>query len=202
MRIVQAVLVFVLILMATGCNAEITGTVVDAETGEPIEGAVVLVEWTMTKGLPGMTYRERYMVTESVTDSYGRVSIREIHNPLVGAPVIVIYKKGYVAWRSDFIFPNYVRRKNFKWVQGYVFRLEHFLRGFLHSKHVLFIRSGLSLDSSSKLEQAYSWEWGLASKEEELYRKRIKTIKPGETEEGVWNQIRQELYNQKSGEPK
>ena len=58
MKFITPCLAILLVFMVTNCSAEITGTVVDAETGKPIEGAVVLVEWTMTKGVPGMSHTE------------------------------------------------------------------------------------------------------------------------------------------------
>ena len=64
-----------MLIMTPGCYAEMTGTVVDAETGAPIEGAVVLVEWTVTKGVPGMTVTETYKVIEKITDKEGKVKI-------------------------------------------------------------------------------------------------------------------------------
>jgi hypothetical protein len=48
-----------------------TGTVQDAETGAPIEGAVVFVEWTKTKGLPGLTSTKVYKIVEVETDKDG-----------------------------------------------------------------------------------------------------------------------------------
>ena len=56
MKILTPCLAILLVFMVGSCSAEITGTVVDAETGKPIEGAVILVEWTMTKGVPGMSH--------------------------------------------------------------------------------------------------------------------------------------------------
>jgi hypothetical protein len=97
-----------------------TGTVVDAETGKPIEGAVVLVEWTMTKGL-GLTHTTSYKVTEMVTDNDGRFTVYTVPNPLVNAPDITVYKKGYVAWSSRWIFPNYDKRSDYSWRTGYFF---------------------------------------------------------------------------------
>ena len=54
-----------------------TGTVVDAETGKPIEGAVVLVEWTKTHGI-GEHWTESFKVEESVTDREGKFTITGI----------------------------------------------------------------------------------------------------------------------------
>lgn len=197
MWIKHVIFVIAIIFLTTGCYATITGTVVDAETGQPIEGAVVLVQWTVTKGL-GLTYHERYKVIEVITDKEGKFTVSGVYNPLVDLPEVVIYKKGYVAWRNDFIFPNYEKRKDFKWRNNYVFKLEQFKKGYSHSKHIDFINTALSLNSSSKLVQAYSWEGQFASKEEELYRKKLKTLKPSEsTEKNIWDEIIHELYFEK-----
>lgn len=197
MRIKHIVLAIAVLLLTTGCYEEITGTVVDAETGKPIEGAVVYVEWRKTKGL-GFKYGETYKVIEVVTDKEGKFTVSGVLDPFVRPPIIVVYKKDYVAWRNDFIFPDYEKRKDFQWQNDYVFRLERFKKTYSHSLHIFFFQSDLSLTSSSKLYQAYSWENPLASKEEELLRKKRQTKKPNEyTEKEIWGEIVEELYLQK-----
>ena len=52
MNIKYIFFVILFLFMTTSCDGEITGIVVDAETGQPIEGAVILVEWIKTKGVP------------------------------------------------------------------------------------------------------------------------------------------------------
>ncbi len=205
MRINKLAIFTVVILAAAaffmlGGYSSMVGTVVDAVTGLPIEGAVVLVEWTVEKGVPGMMVTERVKVTESITDKEGKVVLSGMSDPSVNPPLIVIYKLGYVAWRSDFIFPDYKKRKDFKWGSEYVFGMEGFKKGYSHSRHISFFRVDLSLDSSSKLEEAYKWERPMARKEEELYREKQKTLKPGEiSNQRIWEGILQELYFQKGG---
>ena len=58
MRLKYVILMAVFLLVKSNCYAQINGTVVDAETGQPVGGAVVLAEWTVTRGLPGMSYHE------------------------------------------------------------------------------------------------------------------------------------------------
>lgn len=160
MKIVQAFLFLLMILMAPGCNAEITGTVVDAETGEPIEGAVVLVEWTITKGLPGMTRTESYEIKEALTNKEGKVSISGVLNPLVKGHVTV-YKKGYVAWNSAFIFPGYKKRTDFKWQHDYVFKLDKFKPEYNYNAHWQFILGSVvsrPLEKKKLMMNAIKWE--------------------------------------------
>ena len=140
MKIKLMFLSMTLLFITTGCYAEITGTVVDAETGEPIEGAVVLVEWTVTKGI-GLTYHESYKVIEAVTDKEGKVTISGVLNPFVNYPHVTVYKKGYVAWNNEFIFPNYKHREDFKYKNGITIRLELFKNEYSISDHVFFLHS-------------------------------------------------------------
>ena len=82
---------------------------VDAETGKPIEGAVVLVEWDITKGL-GLSYTKRHKLVETVTNENGWFTLQGVLNPLVNPPNLVIYKKGYVAWREYAMFPDFKKK--------------------------------------------------------------------------------------------
>jgi hypothetical protein len=124
-----------------------TGTVVDAETGEPIEGAVVLVEWTITKGVPGMTYHKVYKIIEVETDKRGKFKVRGVFNPLVNPPDVVIYKAGYVAWRNDFIFPEWKKRTDFKFKKEVTFKLERFKEYYSKEQHHYFIGTGIIGDN-------------------------------------------------------
>jgi hypothetical protein len=204
MKLKHGILITGLLLYLTACYGGITGEVVDAETGNPIEGAVVLVEWDITKGF-GLSYTERYKVFETVTKENGRFTLQGVFNPFVNPPNLVIYKKRYVAWKENFIFPEYEERKDFQWKSGTVYRLERFKRGYLHNNHKSFITSGIgSLGTSSKLDQAYSWELHLARKERQLYGNKLKSLPPDwksydqhtieELHKQIWKEVAQELY--------
>ncbi len=168
MKILHAIVFFVMIFLATDCDAEITGKVVDAETGEPIESAVVLVEWIITKGLPGMSYSESYEVKEELTDKEGKVSISGVLNPFTRR-YLTIYKKGYVAWNSVYIFPDYKKRTDFKWQSDYVFKLDKFKSEYGYIAHTRFIRdaihSGMALRKKESIEKAFEWEDEMAFQE-------------------------------------
>jgi len=62
----------------------------------------------------------------------------------VNEPKVVVYKMGYVAWRHDYIFPDYRERSDFKWREGYVFELERFKEEYSRREHVSFITTGYS----------------------------------------------------------
>lgn len=160
MKIRHIILFLVMTLMATACYAEVSGKVIDAETGEPVEGAVVFVEWTITKGLPGVSYHETYKIIEEITRKEGKILIPAILNPAVGDPQILIYKPGYVGWRNDFIFPNWKRRTDFKYQTGMVMKMEKFKDEFSHKEHLEFIEYGVHLYRAEKrqLYNAIQWE--------------------------------------------
>ncbi len=192
-------LIFIVAMLLISCSsyAKMTGTVVDAETGEPIEGAVALVQWSAQEGIPGFTYWERFMVVEAVTDKDGKFSVSAPLIPFGKRRVVVIYKKGYLAWRNNYIFPDLIRREKLKWKRNQVFRLEHFTNKHSHSKHLSFINTALSLDVTSKLEQASLWEGKFARKERELYREKTRGKGAGDyTERDVWKEIVYELYGE------
>jgi len=121
LKLFQIVSLLTMLLAIAGCYGSMSGTVVDAETGNPIEGAVVYVEWTKTKGI-GLSYTKTYKVAEELTDREGQFKIGAMLGPFVNPPTIVIYKKGYVAWRNDYIFPDLERRSDYHGENAYVFR--------------------------------------------------------------------------------
>jgi len=156
MKSLTPCLALLLVFMLGSCSAEVTGTVVDAETGKPIEGAVVLVEWTMTKGMPGMTHTQPYEIEEVVSKKDGTFKIKKLLNPLLNLPRVTIYKKGYVAWNNEYVFPTWSKRKNYKYEDGMVIRLELFKKEYSRKDHVNFI---IDMTHWGKLiNEAYRWE--------------------------------------------
>ena len=72
---------FAICVFVTGCNPSeytiepIEAWAVDAETGEPIEGANVVATWALyTDHWHGSTFYEMLEVKEAVTDKNGRFS--------------------------------------------------------------------------------------------------------------------------------
>src|ERR1700690_335129 len=122
----QTIISIILVFLYSCGTGSMNGTVVDTETGQPIDGAVVYANWSITNGVPGLSYGQDYKTVEAVTDKDGRFTLSGVLNPFVKPPIIVVYKKGYVAWRNDYIFPGYQRRESFQWKNGAVFKLDHF----------------------------------------------------------------------------
>jgi len=170
MRILCMVLAILFSFVSTGCYASMFGTVVDAENGKPIEGAVVLVEWTYTSGKwMGLRSTSSYKVVETVTDNEGKFKVSDVLNPFVDTPHITIYKKGFVAWNNEYIFPDYTKRDDFKWTENSVFRLAHFKPEYSYDAHVSFInmtiRSTIAYEKKKLMISAFDWETDLARKE-------------------------------------
>lgn len=161
------------IFIISGCAEEpktITGTVIDAETGHPVEGAVVLLEWTRSEGLPGLATTRSDKVMVATTGKDGKFTAEDVITVLADAPDVTVYKKGYVTWSSRIIFPDWRNRKDFKWGKTDTFRIEQFRPEYSHDQHIAFISSAInsSLESDKGLfKKAYQWEESNASKEPE-----------------------------------
>jgi len=140
---------------------------------------VVMVEWKTTRGY-GLSYRETYKVFEGVTNGDGEISIPGVYHPFVHPPDVTVYKQGYVAWNSRFIFPNgYINRTDFEWRNDYVFLLEKFKPEYSYVEHSSFVTSckGHSfIEQKKQMFKATQFERDMASKERDTNRKQLKEI--------------------------
>lgn len=106
---------FIVLPLIAGCHSPVytiepfEAWAVDAETGEPVEGANVVATWALFEGtFHGHPFREMLEVKEAVTDKDGRFAFPgfKLYNPklyeLMEDPKIIIFKPGY----------EYVRRSN------------------------------------------------------------------------------------------
>lgn len=108
----------IVLFTATACagfvRGPFSGKVIDAETKEPIEGAVVIALWEkdiyLSPGGPSSYFKE---VKEVLTDKNGEFRIEKYYgftiNPLVritnaGSTPILIYKPGYIVFPSSMYF--------------------------------------------------------------------------------------------------
>lgn len=167
-----SILVF-LLLLVNGCSAkypDMTGTVVDAETGEAIEGAVVLVEWTKKRGIGGWYSTESVEVQEVITDQDGRYAVTGISGYSLNPPDLTVYKKGYICWNNKHIFPNEEIRTDFRWSKEVRLKLATFDNNkYSYDSHIMFIRnsihSGSATNKKKLMESAIRWEELMAAKE-------------------------------------
>lgn len=159
MKIRHLIILLALVSLISGCYMPISGRVIDVETNQPIEGAVVLVEWTVTKGY-GLTYTESAKVAEKLSDKDGNFDLPGCYNPFVNKPDVTIYKKGYVVWNNEYIFPDYIKRADFKWESEAMFRIEKFKPEYSYDAHTSFIRRATNSTIGKKelIKNAYRWE--------------------------------------------
>lgn len=222
------ILVMIFVLISRTSNADITSTVVDANTEMPIEGAVVLVEWSRSAGFPGMISTKSYKVLEVLTNKSGKITLPEdistppperplpgVYYTWINAPRVTVYKQGYVTWNSKVIFPGFRERTDFKWGDGYVFRLDPFKPEYTHYAHTLFINSAevfpLDMKKKSSLSKAIEWEEQKASQESRMRTPlkisgRVVDEETGEPIEGavilvkgIWSDKPLELISDKEG---
>jgi len=155
--------------------------VIDAETKQPVAGAVMLLEWTESKEFEGRCYSDTCKITEIVTDQEGNAAIENFFQFQKGTVIssmrITVYKKGYVAWNNDYIFPGRKKRTDFRWGVDSVIRLEKFKPGYRHEDHVAFIQEahnfGINASRKQLIKKAYEWEEHKAMEEKSLTEKKF-----------------------------
>ncbi len=125
------------------------GRVLDAETGRPVSGALVYATWTFVRGV-GLPAPGGWREYQGSTDPGGYYTVPK----LVALPAdgsirladfsLVIYKKGFVAYRSDRRFADLGTRTDFSQVRNEV-ALERWRSDFSHVKHLRYVGGGAAL---------------------------------------------------------
>ena len=135
-------LISVLLVLSSGCAGKIrytvNGQVVDGDTGKSVEGAVVAVRWLGYsrcligfEGSVGIEYGD----AEDVSDADGRFEIPAYRSTPY---YMCVYKKGYVCWMNDKVFPGWGWRRGFRLKDGVVIRLEPFRESYSKEEHARF----------------------------------------------------------------
>jgi hypothetical protein len=165
-RILKLQILMLLSMFLQSCYSPITGKVVDAESGDPIEGAVIMIEWTKTKGI-GLTHTESYKVVEVLTDKEGKVMIPGVDSVFANLARVAVYKKGYVLWSNNNVFKGSRQLTNFEWKNNYTFELNRFKPEYSYIDHTSFISRAISagFGNKKKIMEAYRWERKKASEE-------------------------------------
>ena len=175
--------------LLSGCATSTTFRVLDAETKQPIEGAVALAEWTSSSGLPGLSHTDTVKVAEDVSDSEGKLTIPgTIGFNALQTPHIKVYKPGYVGWDSRRIYLGY-REDDITWTRAkkrsnFVMKNQDiFLVPWDDEKHSYtshykftfttadFFEAGMRSDDS-KYRKAIEYELPFYLKEDEMLRER------------------------------
>ena len=119
-----------------------SGQVVDVVSGKPVAGALVQASWSFEVGR-GLTAPAGAQVTTITTDSDGRYVVPRLPEvPSASARVasftLIVYKRGYIAYRSDRVFDSDRPRWNFFQSRN-VIQLERMTPLVSRVKHVRFI---------------------------------------------------------------
>jgi hypothetical protein len=182
MRTYRLIVMIALLTIVSGCYFGIAGRVIDVDTNQPIEGAVVLVEWTKTKGFPGMSHTESAKVAETLSDRDGKFDLPGCYDPFVNAPDVTIYKKGYVTWNNKYIFPAYNKRNDFQWRSNNLYKLDNFKSSYSYIDHASFttgaINSTISAEKKQIFFKAYSAgeEEKVIQEQDERNKKRLRGV--------------------------
>ncbi|HKE16127.1 MAG TPA: hypothetical protein VKB80_14725 [Kofleriaceae bacterium] len=135
------------------------GKVVDAVGGDPVAGALVYATWSFQSGT-GMQAPSGFREAVASTDANGRykvASFDDTDGPRVprGARVsdfyLVIYKRGYVAYRSDRRFDDLGPRMDFAQRQNLV-RLEKWRSDYSHVRHLRYVGGGPAIAALTRWE--------------------------------------------------
>lgn len=146
------------------------GQVVDATTGSPVAGALVYATWTFQTGY-GLTNPAGFHEEVTSTDANGRYEIPSLaevesdpkEHPAVtrwrdsGGSVrltdfhLVVYKRGFVGYRSDRRFADLGPRRDFTQHRNEI-RLERWRADFSHARHLRYVGGGPALAALT------SWE--------------------------------------------
>ena len=127
-----------------GSNKEPTAIVVDADTGEPIEGAVAIAIWR--KDLGNYSWfeggvEEPVRIEEVLSDKDGKIYIDDFlgwHFAKGHYPRLTVYKFGYVCWDQKKIFNTPGYRNDFD-NEHRVVRMKKWPEGFSFNKHESFV---------------------------------------------------------------
>lgn len=148
MKIFLTISLVLIIHLISGCShySGLNGKVVDKATGKPLEGALVVVQWTR----PDIHSIEGFstavlMNTETLTDKEGRFAIKNTPlNPFANQPEMIIIKEGYIPWRNDEIFPGGNKEKDKKWMNNETYKLDVFTEKYTYDQidSFLFLQSG------------------------------------------------------------
>jgi hypothetical protein len=133
-----------------------TGRVVDATTHAPIAGALVYAAWTFERGT-GMAEPAGAKELVTSTDSAGNYTVPRLDRLPRGARVteatLLIYKRGFIAYRSDRRFSDLGMRMDFAQQSNQVL-LERWRSELSHARHLRFVGSGTAVAALTQWEIA------------------------------------------------
>lgn len=163
----------VIALAGVGCARTIHGRVLDAETRQPVQGAVVVGVWTTLSGFPGLHSHKLVGVRETETDADGWFALERLSSAGLDGEgdgqAITVYKFGYVAWSNLYAFPPMGTRED-QQVPADIL-LQRFPAGLSHRRHLFFVSDATVAvmrpgdESTPKLQKALGPELELQKRE-------------------------------------
>lgn len=121
-----------------------TGRVVDAANQTPITGALVYASWSFERG-HGLAVAAGAREAVVSTDATGTYRVPALAKPPAGARLtdfrLVIYKRGFVAYRSDRRFADFGPRRDFAQRDNLV-ELDRWRADYSHARHLRFVGGG------------------------------------------------------------
>jgi hypothetical protein len=155
-----------------------TGRVLDSTTKAPIAGALVYAAWTLERGSALLEPAGSREVVGS-TDAGGNYKVGALASLPKGVRVtdftLLVYKRGYVAYRSDRRFHDLGARMDFAQSENQVL-LERWRNELSHARHLRFVGSGTAVSALTQ------WELADASAELEGRRPSGDDLRPGRGE--------------------
>jgi hypothetical protein len=132
-------------LVAACCSScvgigTIHSQVLDAQTKQPIAGAVVSGVWTEKKGFMWRS-TELVGVKETVTDAEGRFTLPRPGSLFADDESVTVYKFGYVAWNNEAVFLPPKSRED-KAVPAQIL-VQLFPQRESHQNHITFINGAI-----------------------------------------------------------
>ncbi len=138
-----------------------TGKVLDAATRTPVAGALVYAAWSFERG-SGLPAAAGFHEFVGSTDASGGYRVPEFEGVPAGARLtdfqLLVYKRGFVAYRSDRRFADLGPRLDFAQRQQQVL-LERWRDDFSHARHLRYVGGGAAVAALT------SWEADLAAAE-------------------------------------
>jgi hypothetical protein len=152
-----------------------TGRVLDATTHAPIAGALVYAAWTFERGA-AITEPAGSKEFVGSTDAAGNYKVPVLGAVPSGAHVssftLLVYKRGFIAYRSDRRFTDLGPRMDFAQVDNQVL-LERWRGELSHARHLRFVGGGAAVAALT------SWELADASAELDGKRPSSEDLRPG-----------------------
>jgi hypothetical protein len=154
------------------------GRVVDATTKAPVAGALVYGAWTFERGAALVEPAGAKEFVGS-TDAAGHYKVPSLGALPPGARVteftLLVYKRGYIAYRSDRRFADLGPRMDFA-QHGNQVLLERWRNEMSHARHLRFVGSGTAVAALTQ------WELADASAELDGKRQQSEDLRPGRGE--------------------